>query len=431
MSATATGGVRNLRAIFENKSASDQSTSPPSRGRSSSGSVASASSRPVSSVRTSFVTVDTPVALSQTAQGQLGKASEVGRMAEASEESSNAAAVASDATLTSPHQTTHPIEGGLGTILKGSSFEGTPEKETEKETGPHPETNGVVSRAAAMVERIKSIDKPLPPPIVHLNTTPTAQPVKPPHPKYVSPRRVVATANTPTSTPGNRLPIRGGPAKILGVMESAKEAREAREAARQEQTNKTTTATTAARDGRKAAAVEPMQKLAPRSRFSVPAKLPSAATAKTAASTAKSETEASRKVRSSTSRMSLAAGPTRVPSAVTTSTLAKKASRASLSNRDDAKSRASTVKPDESFLARMSRPTVSSASKTHDKVGTKSPRSDQSEATISEQNDLAVDEPATTNGMSDIAVEAAPTSNGDGVTSASASSAAADLAPET
>ncbi|RMZ75853.1 hypothetical protein DV737_g5092, partial [Chaetothyriales sp. CBS 132003] len=468
MSGTATGGVRNLRAIYENKSASDQSTSPPSRNRSSSGSVASAGSRAVSSVRTSFVAVDTPAAPTQTRQGhEARRLSDVGKMAEAREEHSNGAAAASDAAPISPHQTAHPIEGGLGTILKGSSFEGI----GENETGRQAEANGVVSRAAAMVERIKCTDKSVPPPTVDLKTTATAQPVKPPHPKYVSPRRVVATANTPTSTsaPGNRLAVRGGPAKILGVMESAKEARVAREAARQEQTSKSpdaadgqpesqpqqaqpstkapsrrlplrggaakilavtesakeahaqpppsgrlpsaASATTAARESRKAAAVEPTQKPGARSRLSVPAKLPSAATAKTAASTAKSETAASTaksetaastaksetaastaksetaastaksetaastaksetgpssKVRGSTSRVSLVARPARVPSAataVTASTLAKKTSRASLSNGDHGKSRPSAAKPDESFLARMSRPTVASAQK--------------------------------------------------------------------
>ncbi|TAQ91185.1 hypothetical protein B7494_g560 [Chlorociboria aeruginascens] len=58
-------GVRNLRAMFENK---EQSTSPPDRGRSPSGSIAPGSSgtspRPLSKVRTNFVTVER--------SGQLG-----------------------------------------------------------------------------------------------------------------------------------------------------------------------------------------------------------------------------------------------------------------------------------------------------------------------------------------------------------------------
>ncbi|KAL3421358.1 mucin-7 precursor protein [Phlyctema vagabunda] len=58
--ATASGGVRNLRAMFENK---DEATSPPDRGRSPGissigGSSTGTSPRPLSKVRTSFVTVE-------------------------------------------------------------------------------------------------------------------------------------------------------------------------------------------------------------------------------------------------------------------------------------------------------------------------------------------------------------------------------------
>ncbi|MCJ1341763.1 hypothetical protein MMC09_007060 [Bachmanniomyces sp. S44760] len=57
MTERSSSGVRNLRAMFEAK---DESTSPPSRGRSPAGSegVRSASSRPISKVRTSFVVVE-------------------------------------------------------------------------------------------------------------------------------------------------------------------------------------------------------------------------------------------------------------------------------------------------------------------------------------------------------------------------------------
>src|SRR5437667_10092994 len=57
---SSSGGVRNLRAMFENK-AEDPETSTPSRGRSPSGSVTSNVSnapRPLSKVRTNFVAVE-------------------------------------------------------------------------------------------------------------------------------------------------------------------------------------------------------------------------------------------------------------------------------------------------------------------------------------------------------------------------------------
>ncbi|RMD40450.1 hypothetical protein DV735_g4668, partial [Chaetothyriales sp. CBS 134920] len=455
MSVTVTGGVRNLRAIFENKSASDQSDSSPSRARYSSDSVASTGSQ---RVRTSFVAVNSPPASADIQQDRVRKTSETSSMAETR-------AATSDAVPTSPHQTTHPIEGGLGTILKGSPFEGT-------------EING----GAAIVERIKSNEKPGPPPTVHLKTTPTAQPVKPPHPKHVPSHQAGAIPKTATppsghkpsvrggtakilgviessnqareareaarqegtgkgpiatslhpeqesqqgpKAPSKRLPIRGGAAKIVGVMQSAKEASEAREAFKQERTNKGPASAEPQPSARtalnrpKAGAAETTQKPAPRSRLSVPAKLPSAATAKTAASTAKTEPEPSNSAASPRLRVASTARSPKVPSvatAVTASTLAKKTSRASLGNGDQAKSRLSAAKPDESFLARMSRPTLSSASKTHDKAEGKSPprtgkakaitktsptrASGPSETAVSEPKHQVVDEPAETNGIS-------------------------------
>src|SRR5947207_15440587 len=76
-------GVRNLRAMFENKTGDPAtSTSPPSRGRSPAGSEASLSSRPVSKVRASFVAVERPAEAGQGQQWGLRKASDVGIMAE-------------------------------------------------------------------------------------------------------------------------------------------------------------------------------------------------------------------------------------------------------------------------------------------------------------------------------------------------------------
>jgi len=123
-----------------------------------------------------------------------------------------------------------------------------------------------------------------------------------------------------------------------------------------------------------------------------PQRLPTSATAPTAASAAKlggnslsrspsrasaAGTTLNRKP--STLKKDTTATHTRGPPSATTPGLKKKASRPSLpaaAHPDRPKSRASTVgskAPDEGFLARMMRPTASSASKMHEKIEPKSP----------------------------------------------------------
>ncbi|MCJ1379938.1 hypothetical protein MMC17_003041 [Xylographa soralifera] len=125
-----------------------------------------------------------------------------------------------------------------------------------------------------------------------------------------------------------------------------------------------------------------------------PTRLPAAATAPTAASTAKlgailstHTSNATNTIGPSTDRRSLTqkkdrpmAGSRVAPAANATLGLQKKSSRPSLPtglhHADRPKSRASTVgskPPDEGFLARMMRPTASSASKAHEKIEPKSP----------------------------------------------------------
>src|SRR5271154_2137583 len=142
------GGVRNLRAIFENKT-SDHSTSPPSRGRSPGGSDASLHSRPVSKVRATFVAVERPDEAGQGQQWGLRKASDVAiEEAERAIETSRPTRESNQASSNSePPQTTTVVKGvrsrnqsdtvqsknhnmassenagGLGAILKGSAFE--------------------------------------------------------------------------------------------------------------------------------------------------------------------------------------------------------------------------------------------------------------------------------------------------------------------
>ncbi|EER23036.1 hypothetical protein D8B26_004333 [Coccidioides posadasii str. Silveira] len=139
-----------------------------------------------------------------------------------------------------------------------------------------------------------------------------------------------------------------------------------------------------------------------------PVRLPSSMTAPTASSAAKTNSTSSRppsrngvnankltrKVSSLRMDRSTAAPKTSVPS----TTVRKQVSHASLApppnlGLDRPKSRTSNVSaraPDESFLARMMRPTASSANKVHDKIDVKSPprpsRTTQTGRKVSDQN---------------------------------------------
>ena len=421
------GGVRNLRAMFENRG--DQSTSPPSRGRSPSDSADSGNSRPVSKVRASFVAVERPGDIKAEQQWGLRKASDVSSMAEVRENEANDVTRTSTAITdteptkspTSPHTSKHTIDGGLGSILRGSSFEDTPKKQTQEEkpvpvaASPsdrkQPTTNGVGSRAFDMIEKMKNNKHPGPPPSTTLVTKSDAKPLKNPHPKPMvkpspasprSPRLDKSSPKTPTSPTMAKSMIRGGPAKIKGVMESAKRASEAREAVKKESPKpiqrkeaekpvvkkevekpvprkeaekavpKKESQTKPKINGVKREAVSAPAKptVVPRSPTK-PVKLPTAATATTTAATARrdAQPQAQQPVRKPAPRASLPAAQSRA-TAPTTTSLHKKTSRASLATngKDRPTSRVSLHKPDDSFLARMTRPTQSSALKTHDKV---------------------------------------------------------------
>ncbi|ETN38313.1 uncharacterized protein HMPREF1541_06347 [Cyphellophora europaea CBS 101466] len=400
----ASGGVRNLRAMFENKTG-DQSNSPPSRGRSPSGSVASTNSRPVSKVRASFVAVER-----SGEQGQLWglrKASDVSSMAEVKE---NESSLIDGAPLATTHTTPEKgSNGGLGQILKGSSFSGTPMKEKpnemesvkQKGKGPQkptstddhskqPKTNGVAARGAEAARTVQdkvkpSTAKPNPKPIETKGTAPAK-------PDKQSPR-------TPTSA---GIKPRGGVAKIKGVMDSAKKAAEGREATKKADAAKAesapespaktnghkgtvhsprattkpvklpsaATAPTAASAAHLRSEPEPQKKPVHSSK---PAKLPSAVTATTAASAAHDRALPEAHAKKPTSRRASAAHSShpRLSTTGTQASLAKKASRASLAERPQ--SRTSHSKPDDGFLARMMRPTQASSQKTHDKVQVTSP----------------------------------------------------------
>ncbi|KIW96591.1 uncharacterized protein Z519_01982 [Cladophialophora bantiana CBS 173.52] len=425
-------GVKNLRAMFENK-ASDQSTSPPSRGRSPNPSEISNHSRPVSKVRASFVAVERPSENGGAPLIGLRRASEVSSMGEIKEnviedaESTEKSLAAADTTkkddATSAPQTALSAnndidEGGLGNILKGSAFvEQTPSKpSTEAKNLTEAIASGRIqekiprplskseneSNAADMVKKMQATDgtMPGPPPTTTLQTTQDAQPIKPPPTRQQInikpiPKSPTVTRPSPRTPTSPKLHIKGGAAKIKGVMDSAKEAQKAREAARINAEKKEKTQSSAPKIGISAksrAAPENLKKeqtpVTPKAVRSpntvktkpptVPGKLPAAATATTASIAAKhdalhSPTEPDRQsvVKKSST---LSTRQPRASSSASTFSLAKKASRTSLTNGPDRpKSRVSTSRPDEGFLARMMRPTASSAQKVHEKVQVHSP----------------------------------------------------------
>ena len=198
-------------------------------------------------------------------------------------------------------------------------------------------------------------------------------------------------------TPTQKQPtIKGSPHKAAAVTASAKAAQE--EQSSPEVSRKSNRPSLAHTSGTKASAAktkpEPSKKngtpKSPPSRIKPksptrPVRLPASATAQTASSAAKTGTSLSRSPsRASTTNPGLGRKPStlkrerpvaKVPAG---STIAKKASRPSLGQtkeHDQPRSRSSTVSKstDSSFLARMMRPTTSSAQKTHEKTDIKSP----------------------------------------------------------
>ncbi|KEF53761.1 uncharacterized protein A1O9_10162 [Exophiala aquamarina CBS 119918] len=434
------GGVRNLRAMFENK-AGDQSTSPPSRGRSPNPSEFSNGSRPVSKVRASFVAVERPGENGGPPILGLRRASEVSSLGGIQEnaiadgghlERSYTARTDPDMKedtrpqlARAPSSTNGTVEGGLGKILKGSSFAdpSTPSK-APKATSATPNAKNLgealssgklqsqapkaatskatdSTKAATMVKNMKSDGKSGPPPATTLQTTKSAQPVKPPPTRLAvksAPKSPVISKPSPKTPTSPVASIKGGPAKIKGVMDSAKQSQQARaekqSATKQERAPpapkldtqaKVKPASDAVRKEKTPASpkVSRSPKVTRTKSPTRPVRLPAGATANTTASAAKdthhSPTDPDFRKSITKKASSLSIRQPRPSVSSTTSTLAKKPSRASLANGHDKherpKSRVSVQasKPDEGFLARMMRPTTSSAQKTHDKVQVNSP----------------------------------------------------------
>jgi len=426
MSGGSTGpaGVKNLRAMFENKH-SDQSTSPPSRGRSPNGSISSANSRPVSTVRTNFVAVEHPGETGQPAQLGFRKQSDVSSMAEVREQAVLGDGEAPASTVNEP---------GLGAILKGSPFEGSPAPVPEpeeptsatkpetpmspvaKQSPEKPRVNGSTSKVTPVTDKKQSGEQPKPkaesaagktarstkplPSSLNTSTAASKSNNSPTTPKK-SPLLQKKAQQSPTMVNGHGPAIkpRGGVSKIQGVMQSANKAKDERakaeqskmEASKEEKRNITknvkppsvasrpTAASKAHAQKQEPASAEPKQPKSPTT--TRPTKLPAAATKATAASAARHDAnyESEEAAKATSERVSRMVGAPRVVNTSTRASGAKKLSRPSLANGDDRpktpKARTSTVhKPaDESFLARLTRPTAASAQKTHEKVQVNSP----------------------------------------------------------
>ena len=457
MSATpASSGVRNLRAMFETKH-TDQSTSPPSRGRSPNSSITSGNSRPVSKVRNSFVAVERPSDIASGQQWGLRKASDVSSMAEVKESE----ALPQTSTVEtpkhpeqtksppSPHMAKQSIDGGLGSILKGSAFDGTPKKRPAEKQSPTkpsspptkkkeaPRSPIVGSKATQSARKMDSPkDKPNSSPKTTVSTKSDAKQLNHAHPSPRdkpspasprSPRLEKSSPKTPTSPATAKSMVKGGPAKIQGVVDSAKRASEGREASKHilpkditqkefdlkpkpesRTASKLTASKPTANKGietkskPKVNGVKEKPESQPRSNVNGvkkeqdssattkpisprgptrPGKLPSAATATTTAAAAKHDSQPPKQqpVRKpapfSAPRASLPATQSRATSGTTSSAAHKKSSRTSLAanGNERAGSRVSLNKPEDSFMARMMRPTASSAQKVHEKVEADSP----------------------------------------------------------
>jgi hypothetical protein len=382
--------------MFENKASSDQSTSPPNRGRSPLDAENSETSRPVSKVRASFVAVEKPGQQGQAPQWGLRKASDVSSISgvNGTTEDTSLRRIGSK-TMTNDAQT---AEGDLGVILKGSPFENDKDAHTRQakdlgealSSGQAQKKISEISTKkeppsqdkAAKVKSPTTVAKPTPS-TSQLETSKTGPPVRSPPTRQVplsttekspvSPKTLHAgKVNTTHPAPSIR-GIRGGPAKIMAVMDSANKARVEREKkssvaeTKPDQTTKKDAAPKVkATNGVKK---NPGSTQAEKSIKSPtqPKKLPTAASVARTDGPPKTLTTDYRGV----SAVRKEKPPPKVASTTTVSSLAKRTPRNSLApqlnGHERPKSRVSTAK-DESFLARMMRPTASSQQKVHEKV---------------------------------------------------------------
>lgn len=352
----------------------------------------------MSKVRASFVAVEKPGQPGQAPQWGLRKASDVSSVSGVNgniEESSLRKTTSRNNTMAADQT----AREDLGLILKGSPFEGdqavhtkqakdlgqaisasTPEKVPDIDTKQHAPNQEKVTPAAPKIKSpIVTTSKPSietsKPPAKAIATKPIApriaenSPISPYSPQSAK----VNTSHPVASIKG----IRGGPAKIMAVMDSANKAKVEREKrspveVKHAHPEKKEISRPFITNNTKKAPASPRTEKAPKATIP-PSKQPAVATAPPATSAAR--TDGPPKSLSTDNRRISAVRkdkpPPKVANTSTTSSLAKKTSRSSLAPQTNGherpKSRVSTTK-DESFLARMMRPTASSQLKVHEKV---------------------------------------------------------------
>ncbi|GAD93442.1 conserved hypothetical protein [Paecilomyces variotii No. 5] len=413
------GGVRSLLAKFENQSQNDN-TSPPSRGRSPAGSDNSGNGRPLSKVRASFIAVE-----------NVGRSGPFGGLRKSNDgetplspsrlRSSEVDDPYSSITAMSEKENNVPPNNGSGDSVKpeekrpesngssearsalGNILRGSPPEKSQSQDGP----TAASTEASTAEERPQSVEKTetaaekesaTPKPATKepsnlslprdnssskLNgkASPTRRAKSPVPPRTQKSTTTSASQGTPKNTNAGRQSSGKEPTKTAATKPSRPSLNPPAKI-----TSRSTPTSTPSRDSAKKTTTKSSPNGKARSKSPTrPVRLPASMTAPTAASAAKTgapsrspsraQTPSSGLTRKSSTLKKDATGASpRVPA----SNVPRQPSRASLASpgSDRPKSRTSNVgtKPvDDSFLARMMRPTASSASKTHEKVEAKTP----------------------------------------------------------
>ncbi|PYH49038.1 uncharacterized protein BP01DRAFT_362753 [Aspergillus saccharolyticus JOP 1030-1] len=376
-------GVRSLLAKFENNQTS--APSPPSRGRSPAGSDNSGSVRPLSKVRASFVAVD--------------GATQPNPLAGLRSVSVRSDSPAGPTRVRSFHS--DDMEGGLKSPLSptgnGFSWRTSAPSATESEIAPKPTVEKV---ATPVVEEAKpSEDKENTPaddttePTAAVSNTPSPKKPAAPRPAAIQVAKRAAPAKPAAKSPAHpRTPT--SPAKPAD--HTTRTIRTSRPSSNAKPTSLEPAKTATHKSSR--ASLNPPTKPATRTvRPSASARDLTKPTASSASRTTRqvststrpsaptsTATAAAKKAPAATPAAPLSRKPSSLKNASTTTqrraitptaaSLRKQAPRASPPERPHSRTSTTSSKPvDEGFLARMMRPTASSASKSHDKVEIKSP----------------------------------------------------------
>ncbi|OKL56616.1 hypothetical protein UA08_08146 [Talaromyces atroroseus] len=386
----ASGGVRSLLAKFENtnnNSSNNGADVSPSRGRSSFESNDNAANRPLSKVRASFVSVERNGQGSPT-PGMLRRTESYGTDADSSQRSATMSPI--EKSLASPFS---PSPQKIRTAL--AAFQGGPVKSVNEKLAslavddkesPQPSTatkeSGTIQEPSPVVAVDKPSNKPAhgvpkkqPPSMTIKKSASTMSIPKEPSTSKTTINKTAAKERKPAVTPTRSATTTIRPTahadKPTTTTKRAAAAKSTVPAARPDRSK------TPSQDPIKKPTIQPSPQSKPASKSPTrPVRLPASLVTPTAASTARTGSLAR-----SQSHINLRSSP----KTETAKTLSRKPSTlrpdaARLSTHiipDRPRSRMSTTSSrapqEESFLARMMRPTASSASKMHDKVEPRSP----------------------------------------------------------